>query len=84
MSLGYWPIGGIMWFWIFLIFGCGSWVFGYRPWRYRRNRSYDSYRQTRHDNPYDIASARLARGEISYAEFEKIKKAILDSEVRKQ
>ena len=78
MMYGYWPMGG-MWFWVFLIFGCGSWFLGFRPRRYWRYRSYRPYRQSGQDDPLDIASARLARGEITFEEDEKIKKAILDS-----
>ena len=76
MMYGYWPMGGMMWFWVFLLFGCGYWVFGFRPRHFRR---YRPYRQMRQDDPLDYAAARLAKGEITFEEYEKIKKAILDS-----
>ena len=79
MMYGYWPMGGGMWLWVFLIFGCGSLFFWYRPRHYRRYRSFRPYGHIRQDDPLDIASARLARGEITFEEYEKIKKAILDS-----
>ena len=79
MMFGYWPLGGMMWFWVILLFGCGSWFFGFRPRRYWRYRSYRPYRHMRQDDPLDIASARLARGEITFEEYVKLKKALLDS-----
>lgn len=79
MMFGYWSLGGMMWFWVIMIFGCGSWFFGFRPRRYWRYRSHRPYRHMRQDNPLNIASARLVRGEISFEEYERIKKALLDS-----
>ncbi len=76
MMFGYWLLGGMMWFWVIMIFGCGSWFFWYRP---RHYRAYRPYRHMRQDDPLDIAAARLARGEISFEEYERIKKALIDS-----
>ena len=69
---GYWPMGGMWWFWMLLV-GCGFWFWGYRP-RYSPRRTYD-----RRESPLDLASRRLASGEITIDEFEKIKEAILNS-----
>ncbi|MCW4051340.1 MAG: SHOCT domain-containing protein [Candidatus Bathyarchaeota archaeon] len=68
---GYWGMGGMMWLWAILFFGCGGWLWwGYRP-RYYRGRRYMSM-----ENPVEIARRRLARGKITLEEFERIKKAV--------
>lgn len=79
MMYGYWPMGGMSWIWMILLFGCGSLFFWYRPRHYRRYRSLRHYGYMRNEDPLDLASARLAKGEITFEEYEKIKKAILDS-----
>ena len=79
MMFGYWPLRDMMWFRVFLLFGCGYWFFGFRTRRYWRYRSHRPYSHMRGDDPLDIASARLARGEIYFEEYEKLKKALLDS-----
>ena len=64
-------MGGMWWFWMLLV-GCGFWFWGYRP-RYSPRRTY--YRS---EGPLDLARRRLASGEITIEEFEKIKEAILN------
>ena len=64
-----WPtmMGGGMWFWFLIIAGLGYlfWA-SYRPSTHRYIR----------DDPVEVARTRLARGEITLEEFERIKKAI--------
>ena len=55
-----------MWiFWLVLI-GCGFYFWGYGPRYYRRPRMYRY-----EESPFEIARARLARGEINPEEFQK-------------
>jgi len=68
-----WGMGSMMWFWVFLILGVGYWFWWYGPRDYPRR----GYR--RQEDSLEIARARLARGEITLEEFEKIKEAILNS-----
>jgi uncharacterized membrane protein len=63
--------GGMWIFWLFLI-GCGWLLWDYRPRHYRR-RIYER------EDPVEVARMRLARGEITIEEFEKIKETILNS-----
>lgn len=74
MMFGYWPMGGMMWGWVLVLFGCGYLFYMYRPryHGYTRHRRY-----SRIDDPLDIAAARLARGEITIEEYERIRNAIL-------
>jgi uncharacterized membrane protein len=64
--------GGMWIFWLFLL-GCGFFFWGYGP-RYYPRRAYDN-----RENPIELARKRLAKGEITIEEFEKIKEAILNS-----
>jgi putative membrane protein len=70
---GPWGMGWGMWIWVFLIFGLGYWFFWYGPRGYQRRR-YES-----REAPLEVAKVRLAKGEITLEEFEKIKKAIQNS-----
>ncbi|MCK4978572.1 MAG: SHOCT domain-containing protein, partial [Anaerolineales bacterium] len=58
-----WGMGGMMWFWVLLIFGVGYW-FLYGPRNYPRRRHQNRV------NPLELARARLARGELTLEEFE--------------
>ena len=69
---GYWPMGG-MWWVLMLLIGCGFWFWGYRP-RYSPKRIINP-----RETPLELARVRLANGEITIEEFEKIKEAILNS-----
>ncbi len=64
-----WGMGGMMWFWVFLIIA-GYWFWWYGPRYIQRRRYWNRL------DPLDQARARLARGELSLEEFEEIKKAI--------
>ncbi|MHA2391242.1 MAG: SHOCT domain-containing protein [Promethearchaeota archaeon] len=58
-----WGTGGMMWTWVFVLFGLGYlFWWGFRPQFYNRYR----------EDPLDIARMRLARGEITPEDFEKI------------
>ena len=73
LMFGYWGMGGMMWIWPLILFGCGYlFWFGYPQRRYRR------YRTSRVD-PMEIARRRLASGEISSSEFEEIKRTLQES-----
>jgi len=65
-------MGWGMWFFGFLIFA----GFAYLMWS-----SYGPRRQnqTNHSDPLEYAKLRLARGEITVEEFEKIRKTITES-----
>jgi uncharacterized membrane protein len=70
MMFGYWPMGWMMWIWVFIIGGLCYWGWGwFKPRRYRR---YDSYPS----DPLEIARERLAKGEITVQEYEEIKKTL--------
>jgi len=64
-----WPhmMWGGMWFWPLIIAGLA-----YLFWMSFRPRT----RRIRHEDPVEVARMRLARGEITPEEFERIKKAI--------
>jgi putative membrane protein len=68
-----WGMGGMMWFWVLLIFGVGYWVWWYGP------REISRPRHLIRVNPLELAKTRLAKGEITLDEFEEIKKAIQTS-----
>ncbi len=68
-----WGMGGMMWFWVLLIFGVGYWFWWYGPRDIPRRRLQNRV------NPLELARARLARGELTLDEFEEIKKAIQTS-----
>jgi len=61
---------GGMWFWPLVIAGVA-----YLLWMSYRPRT----RRIRPENPVEVARMRLARGEITPEEFERIKKAIEQS-----
>jgi uncharacterized membrane protein len=65
--------GGMWIFWLFLI-GLGFYFWGYGPRYYRRPRVHRY-----EDNPFEIARARLARGEITVQEYEEIIKTLKTS-----
>lgn len=69
MWCGPWGLGmgGMMWPWIFVLFGLGYLFW----WSYRPN----AYRDYRED-PLEVARMRLARGEITSEEFERIIKKL--------
>ena len=67
-----WGMGGMMWFWVLLFFGMGYW-FLYGP------RDISRPRHLNRVNPLEIARVRLAKGEITFKEFDEIKKAIQNS-----
>lgn len=68
MMFGFWGMGWMMWIWPFLFIVFGYWLwFGVRP--RRRHRRY-------RDDPVEHARLRLANGEITVEEFEKIKKTL--------
>ena len=67
-----WGMDGMMWFWIFLII-VGYWFWWYGPRDIPRRR----YRNR--VEPLELARARLAGGDITLDEFDKIKKAIQNS-----
>jgi uncharacterized membrane protein len=59
--------------WVILIFGLVYWFFWYGP------RDYPRRRYERRLDPLEHAKARLAKGEITLEEFEKVKEAIQNS-----
>jgi uncharacterized membrane protein len=63
-------MGGGMWIWFILFMGCGMMFFMRWPrmFRYRLHQ--------RFEDPLEVARMRLARGEITPEEFERIKKTI--------
>jgi uncharacterized membrane protein len=63
--------GGMWIFWLFLI-GCGWLLWDYRPRYYHRRRYH-------REDPVEVARMRLARGEITIEEFEKIKETVLNN-----
>jgi uncharacterized membrane protein len=75
MMFGYFGMGWGMWFWIVMLFGCG-WFFWGGWWP--RPRRYRSYR--RYEDPFEIARARYARGEITLEEYEAIRKTLESTE----
>jgi len=68
-----WGMGGMMWFWVLIIFGAGYWFWYYGP------RDYSRIRHRNTVNSLELAKARLAKGEITFEEFDEIKKAIMNS-----
>ncbi len=60
-----------MWIWFLLIMGCGMFFFMRWPRRYRY-RIYQRYEE----DPLEVARMRLAKGEITPEEFEKIRETI--------
>ena len=68
-----WGMGGMMWLWVLLIFGAGYWFWWYRPQDIPRRRYMSR------EAPLEIAKARLAKGEITFEEFDEIKKAVQNS-----
>ncbi len=66
----FWGMGWGMWFWILIIVG-----FGYL---FYTNTFPNIYRNNRED-PLNIARMRLARGEITPEEFERIKETLESS-----
>lgn len=63
----FWGMGWGMWFWLLVIIGLGYMFYmTIIPRTYRRQR----------ENPLEVARMRLARGEITLDEFEKIKESI--------
>ena len=71
-----WMWGGMgmgwgMWIPFLLLIGCGWLFFNWLPrsYRYRPYRRYE-------EGPLEVARMRLAKGEITLEEFEKIKKTI--------
>jgi uncharacterized membrane protein len=66
----FWGIGWGMWFWILIIVGFGYLYYtSILPRTYRPNR----------EDPLDIARTRLALGEITLEEFERIKETLESS-----
>jgi uncharacterized membrane protein len=74
---GYWPMGGMLWFWLLLL-GCGFWFWGYRPRYYPRRYRYYRY----HDDPFEITRARLAKGDITIQEYEEIMSTLKQENAR--
>ncbi|MCW4012575.1 MAG: SHOCT domain-containing protein [Candidatus Bathyarchaeota archaeon] len=71
MMFGYWPFGGMMWIWILVFGALCYWGYGwFRP------RGCRTYRVER--TPLEIAQGRLARGEITSDEYEKIRKTLVE------
>jgi uncharacterized membrane protein len=68
-----WGMGSMTWLWVLLILGVGYWFWWYGPRDYPRRR-YDF-----RDDPLEIARVRLANGEITVEEFDRIKEKILKS-----
>ena len=64
-------MGGIMWVWVLLLFGCGWYFFRWMPGPY-------GYRRPRppREDPLEVAKRRLASGEITPEEFENLRKII--------
>ena len=63
-------IGGGPWIWFLILAGLGFLFWSsYKPGGYRRIR----------EDPVEIARMRLARGEISSEEFERIKKTLCET-----
>jgi len=63
----FWGMGWGMWFWVLVIVGVGYLFYiGSRPRAYRHER----------EDPLEVARLRLARGEITPEEFEKIKEIL--------
>ena len=73
MMFGFWGMGWMMWFWVFLICGFGYWLWWYGP------RGYPRRRYEVREDPIELAEARLAKGEITLEEYKKIKEAILNN-----
>jgi putative membrane protein len=70
---GPWGMGGGMWIWVILILGLAYVFWLYGP------RSYPRRRYEPREDPLEHAKARLAKGEITLEEFEKVKEAIQNS-----
>ena len=64
-------MSGGMWIWVLVFIGCGWFFFNWwpRPYRYRLYQRYE-------EDPLEVARMRLAKGEITPEEFERIKKTI--------
>jgi len=63
----FWGMGWGMWFWLLVIVGLGYLFYTTTvPRTYRRQR----------EDPLEVARMRLASGEITLEEFEKIKESI--------
>ena len=63
----FWGMGWGMWFWLLILIGVGYLFYIYaspRPYHYRR------------EDPLEIARERLARGEITPEEFERIRETL--------
>ncbi len=66
----FWGMGWGIWFWILIIVG-----FSYLFYTTTIARTYTP----RYETPLEIARMRLARGEITLEEFERIKESLEDS-----
>ena len=64
-------MGGDMWIWFLLFMGCGMFFLMWwpRPFRFRPYRQFE-------EDPLKVARMRLAKGEITPEEYERIKKTI--------
>ena len=63
----FWGMGWGMWFWLLVIVGIG-----YLFYITTRSRAYRHWRE----NPLEVARFRLARGDITTEEFERIKETL--------
>lgn len=63
----FWGMGWGMWFWLLIIIG-----FGYLFYTSAIPRTY----RPRKEDPMEVARHRLANGEITLEEFERIRKAL--------
>ena len=64
-------MGWGMWLWIPLVLDCGWFFFTWLS-RYYRHVPYDNVRE----DPLEVAGMRLARGEITTEEYEKIRETL--------
>ena len=74
--MGPWMWGGMgmgwmMWAWLPLLFGCGWFFFSW----WSRSNSFRPF-QRYEEGPLDVARMRLAKGEITPEEFERLRNTI--------
>ncbi len=63
----FWGMGWGMWFWLLILIGIGYLFYAFTvPRTYRRRR----------EDPLEVARMRLAKGEISLEEFERIRETL--------
>jgi putative membrane protein len=71
MMFGYWPMGWMMWMWVIIIGALCYWGYNW----YTQPRRYNIYSCK---DPLLIAKERLAKGDITSEEYEKIREKLAE------